>query len=196
MKLIKKYAVSCGCTLFALLLLISLVSCATGKTDQKADTQPDSPKDSVKVEFLDKPVPADGFTLRSMDGGMVSLEDYRGKVVWVSFWATWCHSCKAEMAEMNKVRQRLKEKGFEVLAVNVDTADLQNYAMGIARSLKVSFPVLFDSDSRVVASYNPSMELPYSVLVDRQGRKRFIQRGYLPGDEKRIENAILEILGE
>ena len=69
---------------------------------------------------LEKGVPAPNFTLPGLDGKMVSLADYKGKVVLLNIWATWCPPCVEEMPSMEKLYQELKGEGFEILAVSID----------------------------------------------------------------------------
>src|ERR1700749_2575828 len=70
-----------------------------------------------KMEEVKDHPPAPDFTLSTPDGKKVALKDYRGKVVFLNFWATWCPSCRTEMPEMNKLYQEFKGKGFEIVAV-------------------------------------------------------------------------------
>ncbi len=196
-------------TLMAILAfsMFILSSCVTSETAQKTKATPENQlaeqkaeqskesKSSDSLKAID-PVPAHAFSLRDNKGGTQSLADYGGKVVWVTFWATWCHACKNEMKHLDEIRRKLDNPDFEVLAINTDTPDRQSMAAAQARALKVGFPILFDQDSRVAAKYNPSGELPYSVLVDAKGDQRFIQRGFLAGGEDEIEKRIHELLSE
>lgn len=95
---------------------------------------------------------------------MVALSDFRGKVVLVNFWASWCPPCKAEMPGFQKVFLDLEEKGFIVLAIALDDIPLS-----LVRELGVSFPVMKIND-RVKREYGEVSDVPQSFLIDREGK--------------------------
>lgn len=109
--------------------------------------------------------PAPTLRLPDSDGQAVDLADYRGRVVLVNFWATWCPPCRAEFPSLSRVRKLFKPTQFEVLAVNVgeDPDTVFSFAATPA------FPVLFDRDAKVMARWAVK-GLPTSFVVDRQGR--------------------------
>ena len=87
---------------------------------------------------------APDFTLRSADGRNVRLDELRGQVVLVNFWATWCGPCREEMPRLDTLYQKYHKSGFVLLGVNVD--DDPHTALATAAKLGVSFPVLLDTD--------------------------------------------------
>jgi thiol-disulfide isomerase/thioredoxin len=109
--------------------------------------------------------PAPGLRLTDADDRWVDLVQYRGRVVLVNFWATWCPPCRKEFPSLGRVRKLFKPSEFEVLAVNVgeDPETVFSFAGAPA------FPILFDRDSQAMANW-PVMGLPTTFLVDRQGR--------------------------
>jgi peroxiredoxin len=121
---------------------------------------------------------APGFTLRDLKGNQVSLDGFKGKVVFINFWASWCRPCKKEFPELNKLAERYKEAGFTVLAVNIDkkrkNADefLSHY-----RPVSQSMVILLDPDSTVVSSYG-ARAMPSSFVVDRSGVIRYVHLGF------------------
>jgi peroxiredoxin len=137
--------------------------------------------------------PAPDFTLRSLDGPNLRLQEQRGKVVMLNFWATWCGPCREEMPQLNKLFEKFRPSGFTLLGVNVDEDSRQ--AAGIAGQLGVKFPVLFDSDKRVAKLYELSA-MPSTVLIDRDGRVRFLNRGYHSGVEAEYDRQIRALLKE
>jgi peroxiredoxin len=120
------------------------------------------------VFALDESPVAPEFTLQSLSAGKLSLSDYRGKVVLLNFWATWCMPCRQEMPSMERLWQQYQNKGFAILAVSTDEGGASRVKSFVKR-LKLSFPVVLDADSKVSDLYQVS-GLPVSFLVDRQGR--------------------------
>src|SRR5574341_1385040 len=96
--------------------------------------------------------PAPDFTLRSMAGPNLRLQEQRGRVVMVNFWATWCGPCRQEMPHLNKLYDKYRASGFVVLGVNID--DDANKAAEVAGKLGVKFPVLLDTDKKVSRTYD------------------------------------------
>lgn len=111
---------------------------------------------------------APGFSLRSSDGDVVRLEDYRGQAVLVNLWASWCGPCRAEMPAMEQIYQDLQEEGFVVLAINATNQDNEAAALGFSEELKLTFPILFDDDGVASQAYR-LQALPSSYFIDRHG---------------------------
>lgn len=137
--------------------------------------------------------PAPDFTLKTLEGPNLRLQEQRGKVVLLNFWATWCGPCREEMPQLNKLFEKYKPLGFTLLGVNVDE-DSRN-AAGVAAQLGVKFPVLLDSDKRVSKLYQLST-MPSTVMIDRDGRVRFLTRGYKSGTELEYDQQIRALLKE
>ena len=112
---------------------------------------------------------ATDFSLRDIDGNQVTLSAYEGKVVLMSFWATWCGPCKEEMPHLQKLYDARKDDGFEVLSISTDDARSASKVKPYIKKNGYSFTVLLDKDSSVIGTYNPSKTLPYTVIVDRKG---------------------------
>ncbi|WP_374569071.1 TlpA family protein disulfide reductase [Ideonella sp.] len=136
---------------------------------------------------------APDFTLKSIDGPNLRLQEQRGKVVLLNFWATWCGPCREEMPQLNKLYEKYRPSGFTLLGVNVDE-DGRN-AAGVASQLGVKFPVLLDTDKRVIKLYDIST-MPSTVMIDRDGRVRFLNRGYKSGTELEYDQQIRALLKE
>ncbi len=110
--------------------------------------------------------PAPDFTLNDLEGHPVSLSDYRGKVVLLNFWATWCEPCKKEMPEMQAAYERYKDRGFVILAVNF--GDRLEEADKFVKHMGLTFPVLLDRKVKVAARYGV-VSLPVSFFIDPKG---------------------------
>jgi peroxiredoxin len=136
---------------------------------------------------------APDFTLRTMDGPNLRLQEQRGRVVLVNFWATWCGPCRQEMPHLNRLYEKYRSSGFVLLGVNID--EDSRVATEVAAKLALKFPVLLDTDKKVSRLYDMSA-MPATVLIDRDGRVRFLHRGYRDGVEKTYEQQIRDLLKE
>ena len=122
---------------------------------------------------------APGFSLSSRTGDKVSLEQLKGQVVMLNFWASWCGPCRAEMPLLEQMYKRYSPLGFTLVGVNVD-ADSKDAEKWLAAT-PVTFPVLFDKESKVSQLYDVDA-MPSSVFIDRKGNVRYLHRGYKAGD--------------
>ena len=122
---------------------------------------------SVKIEPIGVGLPAPDFKFPDMNGKMVSLSDFRGKVVLVNIWATWCSSCVDEMPSMEKLYQKLKGKDFEILAVSIDSLGVEVVAP-FMKKYKLTFPALMDSEGTLRIAYRTT-GVPESFIIDKDG---------------------------
>ena len=136
---------------------------------------------------------APNFTLKADTGKNLRLSEYRGEVVMINFWATWCGPCRQEMPVLNELYQRYRPVGFTLLGVNID--DQSASASKMARRLGVGYPIVFDAQKAVSRLYDISA-MPTTVMVDRDGKVRYLHRGYLPGFEKKYQEQIRGLLKE
>jgi len=139
------------------------------------------------------PSPAPDFTLAARDGGNVQLSSLRGQVVMINFWATWCGPCRQEMPLLEQLHAKYEPLGFTLLGVNVepDSAAATTWLKGVP----VTFPILFDTKNAVAEQFGV-MGMPSSVFVDREGRVRYVHRGYKPGDEAQYADLIRSLVKE
>ena len=112
------------------------------------------------------PAPAPDFTLAGLDGKTVRLADFRGRVVFLNFWATWCAPCREEMPEMQALARELEKEGLVVLAVNYEES--AETAEAFVQETALTLPVLLDADGAVARRYRVP-GLPASFFVDRRG---------------------------
>ena len=135
------------------------------------------------------------FTLKDLEGNNIRLADFLGKnVVLIDFWATWCVPCVKELSHFQRFGEAYKEKGLVILALSEDGPESVAQVKPFAKRYGYTFNVLLDTESRVLALYNPRVTLPYTLLIDRSGRIAYVHQGYGLGDEKKIEREILELL--
>ena len=137
--------------------------------------------------------PAPDFALKSSTGENLRLSEYRGDVVMINFWATWCGPCRQEMPLLDDLYARYERVGFTLLGVNID--DDSRRAMQMIDELGVNFPVLFDASKNVSKLYDVQA-MPVTVLVDREGTVRHIHHGYKPGYEDKYLTEIRSLLRE
>lgn len=136
---------------------------------------------------------APDFTLRSADGRNLRLKEQRGQVVLVNFWASWCGPCRQEMPQLNRLYDKYRAAGFTLLAVNID--DDAGLGTRTAARWELHFPVLLDADKAVSKLYDLG-SMPATVLIDRDGRVRYLHRGYREGMEEAYERQIRELVKE
>ncbi len=113
-------------------------------------------------------MPAPDFTLKNLDQKEISLKDYRGKIVLINFWGTWCRPCWKENQALMQVREKYHQEGFEVLSIVLMSPEP---AVRYTReTLKLTFPILWATDE-VLKTYGITKQvyIPRTVLVDRQG---------------------------
>ncbi len=136
---------------------------------------------------------APSFTLERYGGGRISLDELRGKVVLLNFWATWCPPCVEEMPSLLKVAREYESQGFVLLAVNKDEAESAKAAVGVFIANRVpdlASHVVF-ADARMAINYR-IQSLPTSYFIGRDGMVLDAQAGYLPERtlRKKIESAL------
>jgi peroxiredoxin len=139
--------------------------------------------------------PAPDFTLDSRAGKPVSLAQYKGQVVMINFWATWCGPCRQEMPHLEAIHKKYSKMGFTMLGVNVEPDSKAADAWLSKQATPVSFPILFDTDSKVSKLYSVA-GMPSTVIVDRKGKVRLLHKGYKPGDENEYLNSIRALIRE
>jgi peroxiredoxin len=137
--------------------------------------------------------PAPDFTLKSTAGENIKLSELRGQVVLINFWASWCGPCRQEMPLLDEMYQQYGPLGFTLLGVNVeqDTQDAER----MLKDTPVSFPILFDAQNEVSKLYDVTA-MPSTVLVDRDGRVRYVHKGYQPGHEEEYLTHIRALVRE
>jgi cytochrome c biogenesis protein CcmG, thiol:disulfide interchange protein DsbE len=152
-------------TILATLLLLALLTGCSSERTTVANEEPAPP-----------------FELERLAGGTIALDDLRGQVVALRFWADWCPFCRREMRELEPVYQQFREQGLEILAVNVgqDRSRVQRFVDRVG----YSYPTLLDPDSTIARRYGV-IAIPVTFFIDREG----IVRGRILGES---DNATFE----
>lgn len=137
-------------------------------------------------------VRAPEYRLATTGGDSLSLSELRGRVVLVSFWATWCGPCRLELPQLQKLYEQYRDRGVEIAAISVDRRASE--VAPFARRLCLSFPVLL-GDAVVRSAYRV-MSLPSLFIIDRAGVIRYRHTGYAPGMEGVVAEHVEALLAE
>jgi peroxiredoxin len=121
----------------------------------------------LKPEAVTVGLPAPEFTLPGLDGQMVSLSDYRGKVVVVNIWATWCPPCVDEMPSLEKLYREFKDQNFAILAVSIDSEGIEAVAPFMKKN-GLTFPALLDPQLTIRTTYKTT-GVPETFIIDKKG---------------------------
>lgn len=133
---------------------------------------------------------APDFTLNDIDDKKHQLSDYRGKVVIVNFWATWCPPCRFELPSMEKLWQVIKRE--DVIMLGIDVGENADTIFTFTSDYPVTFPLLLDRDSSVTNKY-PVLGIPTSFIIDPQGRIIYRAVGTRKWDDEQVIKQILEL---
>lgn len=136
---------------------------------------------------------APDFALSSSTGKNVRLKELRGQVVLINFWASWCGPCRQEMPLLDGIYKKYSKLGFVILGVNVEQDNSK--AKTYLHDVPVTFPILYDPKNELTKTYNVNA-MPTTVIVDRNGKVRYIHAGYKPGYEDTYMQQIKGLLKE
>lgn len=134
--------------------------------------------------------PAPDFTLKDLSGKSVTLSDFKGKVVMVEFWATWCPPCVLAIPHLKKMHKKFDKEDFVLLAISIDS-DLEKLKKFVAKR-RIAYPVLF-SDKKVERLFHV-VNIPTTFLIDRQGNIAHQYMGFVPESAQYIEKDIESML--
>lgn len=129
------------------------------------------------------------FTLESLDGTKVALSDYRGNVVVLNFWASWCAPCRAEIPDLEAAYQAYKDEGLVILGINVEESRQKIDPFVI--EFGITYPVLLDEQGQVMNEYR-ALGLPMSLVLDQEGMIQVRHMGLLTADQ--LEKYLAKIL--
>jgi len=160
---------------------------AVAKPKEEAKVTPAAPFDLNKAVGLLTP----SFSLKDANGQVVRPADYKGKVVLLDFWATWCGPCKIEIPWFIDLERQFKDQGFAVLGVSMDE-DGWNVIKPYVQNMKMNYRVLLGNDD-VSTAYGGLDSLPTTLLIDRQGKIASVHIGVSMGKEE-FKNAIVQLL--
>ena len=129
------------------------------------------------LQAMKDAAPTPEIALGTLEGKKISLKDFRGKVILLNFWASWCEPCREEMPAMEKLYQEYKEKNFVILAIAVK--DSKQDTLNFVKELKLTYPIALDPDAKVGQEYG-AWGLPVTYLIGPKGEA--LARGWGPAD--------------
>lgn len=121
----------------------------------------------------------------------IKLSDYKGQVVYLDFWASWCQPCQKSFSWMNKMQSMYGSEGFKVIAINLD--DSREKADKFLQRIPANFDVAFDPEGNTAESYNVKA-MPSSYIIDKQGNVIYSNLGFRGNDEEKLELKIRDII--
>ena len=135
---------------------------------------------------------APDFSLRDINGELFTLSEHRGKIIVMNFWATWCSPCMVELPHLDRIDKEYEEHNVEVVAISLDAARHTSKVKSYIKSRGYQFITLLDTDTAVVSQYHPQKSIPYTLILDREGRIVHTHVGFVSG----VENTYRRILDE
>ena len=138
--------------------------------------------------------PAPEITVQRISGKPVSLSNYRGQVVLLDIWASWCGPCKQELPMLDDIASRLHHRGVEILAVSVDQ-ERENVVKFLGARGHWALTIAHDSTGEIADRLQPD-KMPTSYIIDRQGIIRYVNYGFQPSDAATIEQRLADLAGD
>lgn len=176
-------------TILALLVLVAIALLMPLFRNVAAPTRSVQASGAETTQLTSEVAPP--FTLKTIDGKQVSLADYKGQVVLLNLWATWCPSCVRETPRLVRLHEKYTAQGFAVLGINTTYQDEQAKIEQFVRDQRVSYPILLDTEDKFGSAYRARL-LPTSYLISRSGKIVQVRVGEI--DEAQLEEQITALL--
>jgi len=136
------------------------------------------------------------FSATTLDGATFELGDHLGKdVVLISFWATYCEPCKAEMPIIEQLHGRYAKDGLKIVSVALDGADTVAGVRPFIKRQRYSFDVVVDEDGTISQAYNPAGTAPFTVIIGKNGKIAKQIEGFQASEAQMLENEVKALLG-
>ena len=134
------------------------------------------------------------FSFSTIENKNIQISElYKEGPVLINFWALWCEPCKVEMRSLKLLYDKYKNKGFTILGINQDSPKSVSKVRSYISSQRINFPVAIDPNSQLLQKFN-GQSIPYSLLINEEGKIVYRNVGYLPGDEIKLEKEIQKLL--
>ncbi|KAA3611106.1 MAG: TlpA family protein disulfide reductase [Calditrichaeota bacterium] len=156
---------------FVVIVFLGLfwVNSQTTSADIAPKQQTQQPQNQAQQASQQEAPMAPAFTLQDVDGKKVSLADYKGKVVFLNFWATWCGPCRAEIPHFVELVDKYESEGFAILGISVDSPNDHKKIPDFMDKYKINYPVLLD-DNKTRWDYGGIQSIPTTFVIDREGK--------------------------
>ena len=167
--------------LFLLILVLFTVGCVQKENKQKIISDPVATESQEQKKPATRPansVLAPDFTLQTINGKIVSLNEFMGKVIILNFWATWCFPCRMEIPDFNELYKKYSDKGLEILGISI--SDTKDQLVNFLKAYTIDYPVLYGNQidmQKIIMDYGGVYSIPMSFLI---GKNNEIKRVY-PG---------------
>lgn len=147
------------------------------------------------VVNVDPPIPAPDWTLPAIENaeGNLSMSDFRGKITYVDFWASWCGPCRLSLPALNSLNEQFTDKPVQFLAISIDV--VEEDAWDFLKRYSVDYPVVIDTEGDIARMFAVD-GMPSGYLLDAEGRVREIHIGFKRGDELKLAESIKKMLVE
>jgi len=156
----------------AIFIAMAIVTAVIASNQARSVTETEKPQDCVEPMKVDYPAPA--IQLMDIAGSTASLANYKGNVILLNTWATWCPPCRREMPDLESFFRTHADEGFILLGVNV--GEEKDIVVQFVDTFHLTFPIWLDPDESIMRSLN-SFSLPYSIVIDREGIVRYAWSG-------------------
>lgn len=150
---------------------------------------------SNNVVSLNPPLPAPDWTLPAIQNaeGNLSMSDFRGKITYVDFWASWCGPCRLSLPALNSLNTQFSDEPVQFLAISIDV--VEEDAWDFLKRYSVDYPVVIDTEGDIARMFAVD-GMPSGYLLDAEGRVREIHIGFRRGDELKLAESIKKMLAE
>jgi peroxiredoxin len=182
----------------AFALMTALAACTPGKEDKPPkpkvteNAAPAKASAAQQVAALPKMGPAPAWKLQDVDGKVVSSDQFKGKVVVLDFWATWCPPCRAEIPGYTELMRKYEKEGLVIIGASVDQGGAE-VVKPFAQKMGINYPLVM-ADEAIATAFGATEAIPTTVIIDRDGQVRHRKVGAEETSE--YEKTILSVLRE